>query len=65
MLLVLDYINDTMKYVPHQRRKEMSLGDFMKRHHYLNSNSLLEFANDILKNKIQETLGKTIDIDAA
>ena len=55
---MLEYIDNSLKYVPHERRKEISLGDYLKRHHYINDNGLDEFANDILKNKIQEVMGK-------
>lgn len=63
--MVLEYVNDSLKFVPHSRRKDISLGEFMKRHHFLNSSSLFDFGSDILRNKIEETLGKTLDLESA
>ena len=34
----------------------------MRKHHYVNSNSLTEFSNDILKNIISRTLGEKTNI---
>lgn len=59
MLQVLDYIGDSLKYIPHDRRKEITLGEFMKRHQFLNSgDSLSNMANAILRNRIESTLGE-------
>jgi len=38
--MVLDYVGTQLRYVPHDRRKEISLGEFMNRHHHLNASSL-------------------------
>jgi hypothetical protein len=63
--LVLNYVDKQLTYIPHTRRKEIALGEFMNRHHHLNSSSLQEFTNDILKNLIEKTLGHMVDSQAA
>lgn len=57
MKLVLDYVDNSLRYVNHERRKEISLGEYLNRHHYMNSSSLKEFSNDILKGMISKALG--------
>jgi hypothetical protein len=37
---VLDFVDDSLQYVQHERRKEISLAEFMRRHHYLNTTVL-------------------------
>lgn len=38
--IILEYVDNSLRYVPHSRRKEITLGDFMRKHHYLNAGSL-------------------------
>lgn len=60
--IVLDHVEQNLRYVPNLRRKEITLGDYMRKHHYLNSSSLNEFSNDILKNIISRTLGERTNL---
>ena len=55
--MVLDYIDNSLRYVNHERRKEISLGDYLRRHHYMNASALKEFSNDLLKSMVQKALG--------
>lgn len=47
---VLDHVDDQMKYVSHDRRQQISLGEFMSRNHYLNANSFRHYSSELLKN---------------
>ena len=42
----------------HERRQDITLGEFMTRHHYLSGNSLREYSNELLKTQIERALGK-------
>ena len=37
---VIDHVDDQLQYVSHDRRQEITLGEFMTRHYYLNGTSL-------------------------
>ena len=56
---VLEHIEDQLKFIDNERRSEISLGDFLAKHHYLNLNSLKAFSNDLLKNQIENALGRS------
>lgn len=62
IITVLEHVEQNMRYVPNDRRKEITLGDYMKKHHYVNVSSLTEFSNDILKNIISRTLGEKTNV---
>ena len=62
---VLEYIDQSLQYVPHARRKAMTLGEYLQRHHYFNVNVQQEFSNHILQNKIQHVIGKFVDAQTA
>jgi len=57
--VVLDHVDDQLLYVGNDRRKQISLGDFMSRHHYLNGSSLRQYSNDLLKGQIEKAMGKS------
>ena len=40
MKAVLDHIDEQLRYVSHERRQQLTLGEFMTRHHYLNGSSI-------------------------
>jgi hypothetical protein len=47
-----------MSYVSHDRRQQISLGEFMSKHHYLNANTYRNYSSDLLKSTIEKALGK-------
>lgn len=59
----MEYINNTLSYIAHDRRQQITLGEYLSRHNYLNSASYEELMNDVVKNRIQEILGKKVDIE--
>jgi hypothetical protein len=63
--MVLDYIQDSLKYVPNERRKEIKLGEYMNRHQFMSAGQegFREFADHILRNKIESTLGQMADLE--
>jgi hypothetical protein len=59
---VLEYVEDSLKTVPHQRREQMTLGEYLQRHSYINSlQGSQEYLNDILKRRIESLLGTSED----
>lgn len=64
---VLDHVEDQMQYVSHERRSQISLGEFMAKHHYLNASMFSNYSSDLLRNQIQSALGQkeTIEESAA
>lgn len=55
---VLEHVDDQMKYVSHERRSQLTLGEFMKRHHYLNASSMRQYSSDLLRNQVEGALGR-------
>ena len=55
---VIEHVDDQLQYVSHDRRQEITLGEFMTRHHYLNGTSLREYSNELLKGQIEKALGR-------
>lgn len=55
---VLEHVDDQMRYVSHDRRSQISLGEFMTRHHYLNASSFQHYSSDLLRSQIESTLGR-------
>jgi len=47
-----------MKYVSPDRRQQISLGEFMSRNHYLNGNSYRYYSSELLKNQIENAIGR-------
>jgi hypothetical protein len=39
------------------------LGEYLKRHSFLNTSSLEDYANDILKKKLNELIGSATDLE--
>ena len=66
---VLDFVEDSLRIVPHSRREAMTLGDYIERHGYIAQSGQTdrreEHMNEILKRKIQDVLGKSVDINGA
>ena len=62
ILMVLDYVDKSLKYVSHERRKVISLGEYITNHHYMNASTLTEFNNDILKGMISKVLGESANL---
>ena len=61
---VLDFAEEQLKYVPHARREQISLGDFLARHTYTGgstSQSSQQYMADVLRNKLQQVIGDSID----
>ena len=56
-MTVLDHVEETLNYVPHSRRSGLTLGEFLKTHHWTNPSSLQTVADDVLKRKLQEAIG--------
>ena len=55
MSSVLEFVEDSLKFVPNTRREAMTLGDYLQRHSYIGQTQ--EYSRDehitgILKNKI-------------
>ena len=63
--LVLDFISTELQYVAHERRTEMTLGEFLKQHPQLNAGSLQEFGSDMLRRRLEKLLGRADDINDA
>lgn len=55
---VLQHVDEQMRYVSHDRRRQITLGEFMGRHHYLNASSFQHYSSDLLKSQIESTLGR-------
>ena len=56
--VVIDQIDEQLKYVSNERRQSLTLGDFMTKHHYLNTGSFRHYSSDLLKNQIENALGR-------
>lgn len=54
---VLEHVDEQMSYVSHQRRQQISLGEFLGKHHYLNSQSFRHYSSDLLKSQIENAIG--------
>lgn len=55
---VIEHVDEQLQYVSHERRQEITLGEFMTRHHYLNGTSLREYSNELLRGQIEQALGR-------
>ena len=55
---VLEHVEDQMKYVSHERRSQLTLGEFMTRHHYLNASTMKQYSSDLLRNQVEGALGR-------
>lgn len=67
---VLEFVDEQLKLIPHSRREGMNLGEFLARHPYTsgdsgNNNSQEQFLSKILKNKIEQVLGSSVDTNGA
>lgn len=68
---LLDFVEDSLKYVSHSRREAMTLGDFINRHAYLSQGMSTSAAHNdhfmitALRNKIGQVLGEQSDMGAA
>jgi hypothetical protein len=60
MLSVLEFAEDVLKGVPHSRREQMTLGEFMDRHNYIGGH-----LNTVMSNKLKQVLGESIEGYAA
>lgn len=47
-----------MKHVSHERREQLTLGEFMTRHHYLNASTYKHYSSDLLRNQIESAIGR-------
>ena len=67
ILALFDFVEDSLRFVPHARREAMQLGDYIERHGYVAKSAQRrgDFMVDVLKNKIAEVLGKTEDLEGA
>ena len=55
---MIEHVDAQPQYVCQDRRQEITLGEFMTRHHYLNGTSLREYSNELLKGQIEKALGR-------
>ena len=58
MKAVLDHVDEQMKYVSHERREQLTLGEFMSRHHYLNASTYKRYSSELLQNQIENAIGR-------
>jgi len=61
MSVLLQNVNEELRYVPNARRKEISLGAFVNRSHNSNSEALIKYSGDILLSQLEHFLGKSQD----
>ena len=54
---VLEHVEEQLEYVSNDRRQQITLGEFMTRHHYLNNKSYRHYSTDLLKSQIENALG--------
>lgn len=68
---LLDFVEDSLKYVSHTRREAMTLGDFVNRHTYTSQGLSTagahndDFMITALKNKLTSVLGEQANMGAA
>lgn len=72
MKLVLDFVQEQLKHVPHARREQMTLGEFLSRHTYLSGGTSLasesgteRFLADVLQRKLKQVIGDSVEAGAA
>lgn len=58
MKVVLHHVDEQMKFVSHERRKQLNLGEFMERHHYLGAQTHRHYSSDLLRRQIESALGR-------
>lgn len=70
--MVLDFVQDSLKHVPHARREHMTLGQYLHRHGYVQGaaasaadNATEQFLSDILRRKLEKVIGRAVDVNAA
>lgn len=54
---VLDHVSEQMSHVSNDRRSQLTLGEFLARHHYLSGSSLRRYSSDVLKSQIERVIG--------
>jgi hypothetical protein len=59
MKSLLDHVDDQLSYISNERRQQLTLGEFMNHHHYLSNGSFKQYSNDLLRNQIENALGKS------
>lgn len=54
---MLDHVSEQMSHVSNDRRSQLTLGEFLARHHYLSGSSLRKYSSDVLKSQIERVIG--------
>jgi len=61
---LLDFVEDSLKFVPNSRRQQITLGEYLNRHSYIHSGEVSSGdTGHILRRKIEETIGSTVGFD--
>jgi len=64
MLLVLDYVQEALAAVPHERRREIKMGQFLSMHQFTSAGGAFsQFADQVLQRKIEQSLGHMAAMD--
>jgi hypothetical protein len=56
--MILDHLDNELRYVSNQRRKDITLQDYLSNHHDTRGNGLVSLSDDILKSKVENMFGQ-------
>lgn len=56
--MILDHVDNELKYVSNQRRKDINLEEYLNNHHDTKGNVLQSLSDDILKSKVENMFGQ-------
>lgn len=49
MEAIVRHIDEEAKYISNERRSQLTIGEFISNHHYLNSGNMLNYTNNLVK----------------
>ena len=60
MQVLLDQVSEQLQFVSHERRSQMTLGEYLSKYHHSNTQTLRQYSKDLLNQVIETKFGKTL-----
>jgi hypothetical protein len=57
--MIVDYVCDQTKYISNEERKNLSVKDYLDKHHFTSPEAFRMYASDVLKTKMEKILGSS------
>jgi hypothetical protein len=56
---IIDYVDDRTKYMSNAQRQTLSVKDYLENYHFTSHAAYQQYADDLLKHKVEAMLGKS------